>query len=141
MAIGYINEFKLTEFNNYGKNRLFVGNTYNPFFVVAKRWGNNFHTLIYTGPSFTQYFTNKENTNVNWQFNSNVHYMIPGTKNFIGIEFNKQVEKKDFDMVIRPQMRVGISKNLLIGIVTGIPISRKNERISSFLRLIYEPKH
>jgi hypothetical protein len=40
-----------------------------------------------------------------------------------------------------PQMRVDISDNLLIGIVTGIPISKENERFSTFLRLIYEPKH
>lgn len=67
--------------------------------------------------------------------------MISGTRNFIGIEFNKMVENGNFDMTIRPQMRVGIAENLLIGIVTGIPISRENERFSSFLRLIYEPGH
>jgi hypothetical protein len=67
--------------------------------------------------------------------------MIPGTRNFIGIEFNKELTKTDFDMTIRPQMRVGISDNLLIGIVTGIPISRENERFSTFFRLIYEPAH
>jgi hypothetical protein len=38
-------------------------------------------------------------------------------------------------------MRVGIADNLLIGIVTGIPIKRENERLSTFLRLIYEPGH
>ena len=44
-------------------------------------------------------------------------------------------------MTLRPQMRVGIADNLMIGIVTGIPVKRENERISSFLRLIWEPKH
>jgi hypothetical protein len=28
-----------------------------------------------------------------------------------------------------------------VGIVTGIPVNRENERFSSFLRLIYEPSH
>ena len=42
-------------------------------------------------------------------------------------------------MTIRPQMRVEVTDQLLIGIVTGIPISKENERFSSFLRLIYEP--
>jgi hypothetical protein len=42
-------------------------------------------------------------------------------------------------MTVRPQMRVGIADNLLIGIVAGIPVSRENERFSTFLRLIYEP--
>lgn len=67
--------------------------------------------------------------------------MIPGTRNFVGVEFNKTVQNGDFDMTIRPQMRVGIADNFLIGIVTGIPVSRENERFSTFLRLIYEPGH
>lgn len=140
MAIGYIHEFELTEFNRYGESKLFTGNSYNPFFVIAKRWGNNFHTLLYTGPVIEHHFEDNAISN-SWQINTNFHYMIPGTKNFIGVELNKEVNDKDFDMIIRPQMRVGVAENLLIGIVTGIPISRENERFSTFLRLIYEPKH
>jgi len=140
MAIGYIHEFELTHFVNYSNSTLFTGNIYNPFFVVAKRWGNNFHTLLYTGPSIQHHFEN-HSIHTSWQINSNFHYMIPGTRNFIGLEFNKEVKSNDFEMTIRPQMRVEITDHLLIGIVTGIPISRNNERLSSFLRLIYEPKH
>lgn len=140
MAIGYINEFELTDFNKYNSKKLVIGNVYNPFFVAAKRWGNNFHTLLYTGPAIQHHFEDNHTT-TSWQINSNFHYMIPGTRNFIGIEFNKEFIKKDFDMIIRPQMRVEVTENLLVGIVTGIPISRENERFSSFLRLIYEPKH
>lgn len=140
MAIGYINEFELTDFNNYKSDKLVIGNIYNPFFVVAKRWGNNFHTLIYTGPAIQQHFEHNSTT-TSWEINSSFHYMIPGTRNFIGIEFNQEFVQKDFDMVIRPQMRVDVAENLLIGIVTGIPINRENERFSTFLRLIYEPKH
>lgn len=140
MAIGYIHELELTEFSNYSNHTLFTGNVYNPFFIAAKRWGNNFHTLIYTGPQFIHHF--KDNSfDTNWQINTNFHYMIPGTRNFIGIEFNKDVMKDDFDMTIRPQMRVAIADNLLIGIVTGVPINRETQRFSSFLRLIYEPGH
>ncbi|WP_305548667.1 HAEPLYID family protein [Sediminibacterium sp.] len=140
MAIGYIHEFELTSFNKYGKEKIVKGNIYNPFFVAAKRWGDNFHTLLYTGPIIEHQFGNNK-LNTIWQINSNLHYMIPGTRNFIGIEFNKELHKRDFDMTIRPQMRVGITDNLLIGIVTGIPIKRETQRFSSFLRLIYEPKH
>lgn len=140
MAIGYINEFELADFKKYDSNPLVTGNVYNPFFVVAKRWGNNLHTLVYTGPAIQQHFHDNATT-TSWQINSSFHYMIPGTRNFIGVEFNQEVIEKDFDMVIRPQMRVGIADNLLIGIVTGIPINRENERFSSFLRLIYEPGH
>lgn len=140
MAIGYIHEFELTAFNNYNNSKLFTGNIYNPFFVVAKRWGNNFHTLLYTGPAIQHHFDH-HSTTTSWQINSNFHYMIPGTRNFIGLEFNKEVRANDFDMTIRPQMRVEVTEHLLVGIVTGIPIKRENERFSSFLRLIYEPKH
>lgn len=140
MAIGYIQEFELTEFNKYGKESLLTGNIYNPFFIAAKRWGNNFHTLLYTGPAIEQSFRDNHFFTI-WQINSNFHYMIPGTRNFIGIEFNKELSKSDFDMTIRPQMRVEINENLIVGIVTGIPIKRENERFSSFIRLIYEPQH
>ena len=139
MALGYINEFELSDFRNFGKP-LIKGNIYNPFLVVAKRWGNNFHSLIYTGPMIEQNFgTNKLHTT--YDINTNFHYMISGTRNFIGVEFNKTIDNGDFDMTIRPQMRLGIADNLLIGIVAGIPVSRENERFSSFARLIWEPKH
>lgn len=140
LALGYIHEFELADFKRYGRGDLYKGNVYNPFFIAAKRWGNNFHTLLYTGPVINKHF--HDNSAVtSWQANSNFHYMIPGTRNFIGVELNKSIEQGNFDMVIRPQMRVGIAENLLIGIVTGIPVSRANERFSSFLRLIYEPGH
>lgn len=140
MALGYIHEIEFTEFKRYGKESFFTGNVYNPFYVAAKRWGNNFHTLLYTGPVWMHHFDTGA-LHTSWQINSNLHYMIPGTRNFIGLEFNKTLESGDFDMTIRPQMRVGINENLMIGIVTGIPISRENERFSSFVRLIYEPGH
>jgi len=140
MALGYIHEFELTTFNNYGKNDLLKGNLYNPFFVAAKRCGNNFHILLYTGPSILNLYAG--NTwQTSWQVNSSFHYMITGTRNFIGIELNKNFQEGDFDMTIRPQMRVGLADNILVGIVAGIPVSRENERLSAFLRLIYEPKH
>lgn len=138
MALGYIHEFELVEFDRYQKENIYRGNIFNPFFVAAKRWGQNFHTLLYTGPAITKHL-NENKTHTSWQVNSNFHYMIPGTRNFIGIEFNKTMEGQDFDMTIRPQMRVSVAHNLLIGIVTGIPINRENERFSQFLRLIYEP--
>ncbi len=139
MALGYINEFELSDFRNFG-SPLIKGNIYNPFLVVAKRWGNNFHTLVYTGPMIEQVFeTNK--FHASYDINSSFHYMIPGTRNFIGVEFNKIIDQGNFDMVMRPQIRVGIADNLLIGIVAGVPVSRENERLSSFVRLIWEPGH
>lgn len=139
MALGYINEFELSDFMNFGKPFI-KGNVYSPFLVVAKRWGNNYHSLIYTGPMIEQNFsTNKFHTT--YDINTSFHYMISGTRNFIGVEFNKSIDNGDFDMTMRPQMRLGIADNLLIGIVAGIPVSRENERLSSFVRLIWEPGH
>lgn len=137
MALGYIHEFELPEFTKYGKSSMLKGNIYNPFFVGAKRWGQNFHTLIYAGPRIEQTFG--EDINVRWQINSNIHYMIPGTRNFIGLELNKEFFERNFDMIIRPQMRVGLADNLMVGIVPGIPVSMESRRLSAFLRLIYEP--
>ncbi len=139
MAIGYINEFELSDFNSFG-NPLIKGNVYNPFFIIAKRWGTHFHSLIYTGPMIHQSFKTRE-IETSYEIHTNFHYMIPGTRNFLGIELNKSIDQGAFEMTLRPQMRVGISDNVLIGIVAGIPINRDNERLSTFLRLIWEPKH
>lgn len=140
LALGYIHEFELVPFHDYRHEQLYFADVFNPFFIAAKRWGNNFHTLLYTGPHILRYKKNAISQS-SWQMNSNFHYMIPGTRNFVGVEFNKQWIHKNFDIVVRPQMRVGVSDNLLIGIVSGIPVSRKNERFSTFLRIIYEPGH
>jgi len=139
MAVGYINEFELSGFNQFG-NPLINGNVYNPFFIIAKRWGRNFHSLLYSGPKIFHNFGNDRLEN-NFEINTSFHYMVSGTRNFIGLEFNKEVLSNNFDMTIRPQMRVEITKQVLIGIVAGIPISRENQRLSSFIRLIWEPKH
>ncbi|MFZ6051278.1 HAEPLYID family protein [Halocola ammonii] len=139
MALGYINEFEMSDFSRFGEP-IIRGNVYNPFLVIAKRWGNNFHTLLYTGPKIVQHF-NSDHFQTSIEVNSNFHYMISGTRNFIGVEFNKSIESEDFDMTVRPQMRLGIADDLLIGIVMGIPVERENERFSSFVRLIWEPGH
>jgi hypothetical protein len=129
----------MNSFSDYS-SQVFDGNLFNPFAVVAKRWGQNFHTLIYAGPMISKHLSSDQ-IHGHMNINTNFHYMIPGTRNFIGVEFNKDFYSDDFDMVIRPQMRVSVSDNLLVGIVTGIPVQRETQRFSTFLRLIYEPKH
>lgn len=139
LAVGYINELEFTDLNEIGRKPLLKGNLFNPFFIAAKRWGNNVHTLLYTGARLDQAFGG--NLQAAWEINSNFHYMITGTRNFIGLEVNKLVQHGTLDMVLRPQMRVGIDDHVMIGIVAGIPVSRTNERLGLFLRLIYEPPH
>lgn len=138
-ALGYIHEFELADLNIINRRNFYKGNLYNPFFIIAKRWTNNLHSLIYTGPRIFQEFGKK--TYAKYDFNSNIHYMISGTRNFIGMEINKTFTKDGLKAVIRPQIRLGIADNFLIGLVTGIPITNGQERLSSFVRVIYEPRH
>lgn len=139
MAVGYINEFVLSDFSNFG-HPLIKGNGYNPFFIIAKRWGNNFHSLLYTGPVIEQDFV-QQHFHTTYDINTSFHYMIPGTRNFVGVEVNQTIDAGKLNTTMRPQMRVSVADNLLVGIVAGIPVSRKNERFSSFIRLIWEPGH
>lgn len=138
LALGYIHQFETSSFQEFG-NPMFTGNLYNPFFIAAKRWGQNFHTLLYSGMQWEQYFATQR-----WRSRGeahlNLHYMIPGTRNFVGIEMNNYIGNGFINSTLRPQMRVGIADNFLVGIVAGIPLNRDQQRISSFVRLIYEPK-
>jgi hypothetical protein len=138
-ALGYIHEFELADLNEIRLRNFYKGNLYNPFFIIAKRWTNNLHSLVYTGPRIFQEFGKK--TYAKYDINSNVHYMLSGTRNFIGIELNKTFSKEGLKTVVRPQIRLGITDNFLIGLVTGVPIKNGQERLSSFVRIIYEPRH
>lgn len=140
MALGYLNELVFPDLDRFGEARLIQGNVYNPFFVVAKRLSSQWHSLVYTGPQVFQPF---RGGHVDWSYdvNSSVHYMVRNSRNFVGVEVNKTWAPGDFDMTIRPQMRLQINDELLIGIVTGVPVKRESQRLSMFLRLIYEPKH
>ncbi|NBW38370.1 MAG: phosphoribosylformylglycinamidine synthase [Cytophagia bacterium] len=140
MALGTIHELHIQDFDRLSKDQLITGNVINPFLVAAKRLGADWHSLIYAGPKLAHNFKTGS-WHHSTEVNTNFHYVIPGTKNFVGIELNKSFERNTFDMVIRPQMRLLIHDSLMVGIVPGIPVSKEKERLSSFLRLIYEPRH
>lgn len=139
LALGYIHEFEFSSFRNFGKP-LFKGQLFNPFFIAAKRWGNNFHTLVYTGPRYEHTWGDFGNGSFEYEMHSNFHYMISGTRNFIGLEINKYFGSEKPNITLRPQMRVSVADNFLIGIVPGIPLNREEERLSMFLRVIWEPR-
>ena len=139
LALGYINEVVFYSFEEIASDGLFEGNLFNPFFVGAKRFGNNFHTLIYTGPRI-EYFFDTNKTKAEGECHLNFHYMVKGTGNFIGVEYNQYFGSGFYSGVLRPQMRVDINENLLVGILTGIPLTQGDERLSFFVRLIYEPE-
>jgi hypothetical protein len=140
LALGYIHELEFVDLNRMDRRNVFKGNLYNPFFVAAKRWGMNWHTLIYTGPRIEQDFRTRH-WEGSYEWHTNLHYMITGTRNFIGLEVNKIAEHGHLDVVMRPQMRLEITETLMLGIVVSIPVSRENERLGTFFRVIYEPKH
>lgn len=137
LAFGYIHEFELVDLQKMGQGDFFKGNLFNPFLIAAKRWGLNYHTLVYTGPRIVKEFGHS--AHMVYEINTNFHYMISGTRNFIGMEINQEIVEGKLFTVLRPQMRVGLAENLLIGIVTGIPINREQQGLSSFMRIIYEP--
>lgn len=137
LAAGYTQIFEFPDFKNYGKSNAITGVGYNPFFVAAKRLGKNIHTLVYTSP-VVEHDVLQRTTQVKWQINTAVHYSIPQTSHLIGIEINKEIEHGMFEMTVRPQVKIKCSKNLSLGLVAGIPVVRKHEHFSSFIRLIYE---
>lgn len=139
LAVGYINELQLRHFGPSSRGPVLRGNKLNPFLIAAK-WGDRFHTLVYAGPTLERSFREPGWYTV-LQINTSLHYMIPGGRNFIGLEVNKERADGKLNLVARPQLRVSVADNLLIGIVTGIPIDRQNQWLSSFLRLTYEPGH
>lgn len=137
MAIGYAHEFELTDFSSYDSAKFVTGMVYKPFFVAAKKWGESFHTLIFTGPIMSHNF-NETYTSVDWQINTSLHYNIPNTHHFIGVEFNKEVVDSEFKMTMRPQLKLQLNEAFAVGLVAGFPIDNQEEKFSSFFRLIYE---
>lgn len=138
LAVGYMHEMEFVNQRQFKKeSALFKGFLATPFFIAAKNF-NQFSTLIYTGPEFEYNFKNR-NTQINWQLNASVHYMIPNSSHFIGIENNLRLEKGYIEYIMRPQIKVGILHNLAIGIVSGIPIKSKEFDLDFMSRIIWEP--
>ena len=105
--------------------------------MAAKRLGSNYHALIYTGPSIQKEFGKK--AELTYEINWNFHYMVTGTRNFIGMEINQEIHQGKSIATLRPQMRLGLAENLMIGIVSAIPLHQPDYGLGSFVRIIYEP--
>lgn len=138
-ALGYINELRVTDPRGWNGRRAVAGNGYNPFFVAAKRWTHHAHTLVYAGATLDQTFGRGFGAPA-YEINSSAHYLLPGTRNFVGLEVNQVVAGRRLDTVLRPQMRLAVAGNLLLGVVVGVPVHRREERLSTFFRVIYEPR-
>lgn len=138
LALGYINELEFADLKRISDSPLFTGNLFNPFAVVAKRWTRNLHTLLYAG-SRTHWNFDTGVMSTALESNLSVHHMITGTRNFIGIETNALMIKGRWSAVVRPQMRVGLSEHMLVGLGVSLPVEREAERLGMFVRLIWEP--
>lgn len=136
LAIGYTHIFEFTDFRSYNNSRFITEMIYSPFFIAAKRWGDNFHVLVFTGPLIGHNFA-RRSTDVDWQINTSLDYSIPNSHNFVGIEFNKEIIDGKFKMTMRPQTKIQINKELAIGFVVGFPMNNDEQKVSSFFRLIY----
>ena len=136
-ALGYTQVIKFIDCENSNNDQLITGLQYIPFIVAAKRWGSQFHTLILAGPILKHAF-NTDFTAVEWQFNTSFDYEIPNSSHFIGIEFNKKVVAGEFRMTMRPQAKIQVNEALAIGLVAGFPITKNQQKFSSFFRVIYE---
>lgn len=137
LALGYLHEFKLADLGSWTTDNVYKGNLFNPFFVAAKRWGTNWHSLIYTGPKFFKKFGGGGYTS--YEINTSFHYMPFQSRHFVGIEINQSIHDRRLNTVLRPQLRLQLSESFLIGCVTAIPIAMPKNGIGSFVRIIYEP--
>ncbi|MDF2474938.1 MAG: hypothetical protein K0S24_421 [Sphingobacterium sp.] len=127
LAVGYTQIFNFVE----------GGTAFNPFIVAAKSWHGNWHTLIYSGPEVA-YRYKSHKTEVNWQINTSFHYTLPQTDHFIGLEVNQEIASGTLETTLRPQVKLGLTDKLAIGMAVGFPVGSKENTISSFFRLIYQ---
>ena len=137
-ALGYINELAFFDLNSMTKNTIVEANIFNPFFIVAQRIGKHWHSLLYTGPAWEYDFDHKS-LNSQYEAHLSFHYMIPGSRNFVGLETNSYIEQGNFTATLRPQMRLEITDKILAGVVVSAPLVKVDERMGFFVRLIYEP--
>lgn len=139
MAVAYIHEFEMNYLKKLdGDGKFFTGMRMNPILVVAKKF-NNFNAMVFGGPVFENTFDTGE-TRVLGTINASLLYVLPNSKNFIGIENNIDFRQDRFQYVLHPQIKVALLHNLSVGFVTGIPLSSYKEMKMDFLtRIIWEP--
>ena len=138
LALGYINELEFVDLDVMDSKNVFQENIFNPFVIAAQRIGANWHSLIYTGPNW-KYALNNGHVTSGYEAHFNLHYMIPNTNNFVGFETNMNWERGDFITILRPQMRVDVTEEIKLGLVVGVPLEKADERMSFFIRMIWEP--
>ncbi len=138
MALGYTHILKLTDFRSYGKERWVREVISSPFFVAAKRWGTHWHTMIYVSPLVACAGPGHKGVTAEWMVNAALHYTLPHSGHFIGMEVSAESREGILGVTLRPQVKIRLSHRLAAGLVTGIPLQVPGEGFSSFVRLICE---
>jgi hypothetical protein len=139
MAAGYMHEFRAHSFYSINRGRgMLKGNSVSPFLIIAKKMGQRINTMIYTGPEW-EITPGEGKSELFYQLNVSGHYVLP-SGNFVGIEMNDEFGVGSNQMVLRPQVKLTMSSNLALGLVTGIPVSFENKGMSFLARVIFEPK-
>lgn len=137
-AIGYMHELEIGQNTDPQVSAgFFKESISSPFLVAAKNF-TALSTLIYVGPQFA-YSMHDKNTHTSWSLNGSVHYMVPNSMHFIGLENNINIINGKMDYVLRPQIKVGIKPNFAIGILSGIPIKSERFQMDFMTRVIWEP--
>jgi hypothetical protein len=139
MAIGYMHEFRTHSFYTLSHGSVpLKGHQMSPFFVVAKRWGKHLHAMVYTGPEW-EVTAGDKTAEMYYQLNASMHYQLKNGGNMLGMEVNQEYLGWKPETVIRPQMKLVLTPNLALGLVTGIPLNLKERGISFLARVIFEP--
>ena len=139
MAFAYVHEFELNTFKQLGnKGSVLTGMKMNPVFVAAKNF-NQFNTMLYTGPVIEHHYKERK-AEVGATINASMMYVLPNSKNFIGIENNMDIDKDGFHYYLRPQLKLALQHNLMVGLVTGVPLTKHEpSKLDVMTRIIWEP--
>ena len=139
LGVAYVHEFEFNNFKQIGhQGSVLTGMKMNPVFIAAKNY-SQINTILYTGPIVEHQYKSGE-VEFGATINASVMYVLPHSKNFIGLENNMDLDKDGLHYTLRPQLKLAIQHNLMIGLVTGIPITKNNEtNLDIMTRIIWEP--
>lgn len=111
---------------------------YFPFLVGAKNWQDRFFLLFSGGSALNQDLVESEYS-FEHQINTAFHYGLGEDDHYLGVELNKSLKEREFEMTIRPQIILELADDIILGAAIGLPVvSSEGKGLSGFLRLAYE---
>jgi hypothetical protein len=138
LAVGYTNELIVNSGDMHAGKAVFTSEEGHPFLVAAKKWGRHWNSLVYAalGGQMPMHGAIRSD---GYELNLALHYVMPRYKAFVGVELYQYQNGPQREQTVRPQVRIALKNNLLIGLVGSVPLNGTGTA-SSFLRLIYEPR-